>query len=58
MLAALVSQNLLEPTLDYGNKGENLIIFNLNRPTFPRQPANGPLSEAPESSKCPLQEAA
>jgi hypothetical protein len=31
MLAALVSQNLLEPTLDYRNKGENLIIFNLNR---------------------------
>jgi hypothetical protein len=31
MLAALVSQNLLEPTLDHRNKGENLIIFNLNR---------------------------
>ena len=31
MLAALVSQNLLEPTLDYKNKGESLIIFNLNR---------------------------
>jgi hypothetical protein len=31
MLAALVSQNLLEPTLDHKNKGESLIIFNLNR---------------------------
>lgn len=31
MLAALVSQNLLEPTLDYKNKGESLIVFNLNR---------------------------
>lgn len=31
MLAALVAQNLLEPTLDHRNKGENLIIFNLNR---------------------------
>jgi hypothetical protein len=31
MLAALVSQNLLEPTLDHRNKGENLVIFNLNR---------------------------
>jgi hypothetical protein len=31
MLAALVSQNLLEPQLDYKNKGESLIIFNLNR---------------------------
>jgi hypothetical protein len=31
MLAALVSQNLLEPTLDYKNKGESLIIFYLNR---------------------------
>ena len=30
-LASLVSQNLLEPTLDYRNKGENLIIFYLNR---------------------------
>jgi hypothetical protein len=30
-LAALVSQNLLEPTLDHKNKGESLIIFNLNR---------------------------
>lgn len=31
MLAALVSQNLLEPTLDHKNKGESLLIFNLNR---------------------------
>jgi hypothetical protein len=31
MLAALVSQNLLEPTLDHKNKGESLIIFNFNR---------------------------
>jgi hypothetical protein len=31
MLAALVSQNLLEPTLDHRNKGQNFIIFNLNR---------------------------
>lgn len=31
MLAALVSQNLLEPILDHRNKGEDLIIFNLNR---------------------------
>lgn len=31
MLAALVSQNLLEPTLDHKNKGESLVIFNLNR---------------------------
>jgi hypothetical protein len=31
MLAALVSQNLLEPTLDRKNKGESLIVFNLNR---------------------------
>jgi hypothetical protein len=31
MLAALVSQNLLEPTLDHRNKGESLLIFNLNR---------------------------
>jgi hypothetical protein len=31
MLAALVSQNLLEPTLDHKNKGEILIIFNLYR---------------------------
>ncbi|MCK9918026.1 hypothetical protein MXD81_53690 [Microbacteriaceae bacterium K1510] len=30
-LAALVSQNLLEPTLDHKNKGESLLIFNLNR---------------------------
>ena len=30
-LAALVSQNLLEPTLDHKNKGESLIIFYLNR---------------------------
>jgi len=31
MLAALVSQNLLEPNLDHKNKGESLIIFYLNR---------------------------
>lgn len=31
MLAALVSQNLLEPNLDHKNKGENLIVFYLNR---------------------------
>lgn len=31
LLASLVSQNLLEPTLDHKNKNENLIIFNLNR---------------------------
>lgn len=31
MLASLVSQNLLEPTLDYRNKGENLLVFYLNR---------------------------
>jgi hypothetical protein len=31
MLAALVSQNLLEPTLDHKNKGESLLIFNMNR---------------------------
>jgi hypothetical protein len=31
MLAALVSQNLLEPTLDHRNKGESLLVFNLNR---------------------------
>jgi hypothetical protein len=31
MLAALVSQNLLEPILDHKNKGESLIIFYLNR---------------------------
>jgi hypothetical protein len=30
-LASLVSQNLLEPTLDHKNKGDSLIIFNLNR---------------------------
>jgi len=31
MLAALVSQNLLEPNLDHKNKGESLIVFYLNR---------------------------
>ena len=31
MLAALVSQNLLEPTLDHRNKGESTSHFNLNR---------------------------
>lgn len=31
MLAALVSQNLLEPTLDHKNKGERLLVFNMNR---------------------------
>jgi hypothetical protein len=31
MLAALVSQNLLEPTLDHRNKGENLLVFYMNR---------------------------
>jgi hypothetical protein len=31
MLASLVSQNLLEPTLDHRNKGENLLVFYLNR---------------------------
>src|SRR5262249_36158226 len=31
MLAVLVSQNLLEPTLDHKNKGERLLIFNMNR---------------------------
>jgi hypothetical protein len=31
MLAALVSQNLLEPILDHRNKGENLLVFYMNR---------------------------
>lgn len=31
VLAALVSQNLLEPTLDHRNKGENLLVFYMNR---------------------------